>query len=444
MNIMDALNKAAIMAVDIVWGWPLVIYIGVIGIILTVALGLIQFRYFITAWRSMFKPSAGSSKADMTPFQAFLNALSASLGNGSIAGMATAVYAGGPGAAFWIFIIGLLNMVLRFAEVFLSLSFKPTSGLLGGPMVYLQKVPGGKVLPWIYAFFCLLLSFASGNAMQANSMSLGLTRILGLQPLTIACILLMFMMYVMLGGASRIVYISDRIVPVKVGLFFVSSLIVLAYHYQALIPALNLIVTSAFSMSSVAGAAGGIGMQHAMRFGISRVSNASEAGIGTAAILFGATGSKHPVKDGIMSMLGPFISANLVCFSIILMIVASGVWNSGLTSTPLTSAAFETVFGVAGGWIVTFLSITFGLGVLVAYAYIARVCWLFLTKDRWLNVYNLLFCAITFLGAIAKVDLIWNSIDLAVAGLLVINLFACLWLLPVIKKGVTDFKKTCS
>lgn len=429
---------------SLLW-WPTIVFFVAVACIIMIALNFIQFRYFLEAWRLLLFPRKlkGADKADMTPFQAFLNALSTSLGNGSIGGMATAIFSGGPGAALWIFIYGLLGMSIRYCEVYLSTAFGVkhwANSVVGGPMVYLSKVPGGKFLPYLYALFCFFLALTMGNAMQANTIRLGCVRILGVPNLLVAVILLAFILYVMLGGAKRIVALSDKIVPIKVGVFFLSALIVLCYHYAALIPALILIVKAAFTPQAVFGGALGFSVQQAIRFGIYRTLNASEAGLGTAAVIFGGSGSKEPVRDGIMSMLSTFISSNLVCFSVALMIIASGVWNNGQTSLDLTITAYETVFGAAGGWIVTFLSISFGLGVLVSYAYIARSCWLFLSQGRFVMVCNGIFCLATFWGALARVELIWNITDLINTALLMVNMFGILMLLPTTKRDLKQFE----
>lgn len=440
------LNDYILLINSVVWGWPLLIFIGVSSLVVTIALGGVQLRYFFRSWHLALKPQKQEkdAHADMSSFQAFLNALSSSLGNGSLAGTATAVVAGGPGAAFWVFVFGLLSMSFRFCEVYLSAYFgghQSAGGVVGGPMVYLGKIPGKRFLPYIYALFCIFLSLVSGNAMQANSIRLGMVRLFNLDPLIIAVLLLVFMIYVMMGGAQRIIAVSDKIVPVKVGVFFGSMIIALAYHYQAIIPALQLIFEYAFTTKAAMGAAIGYSMQSAIRFGVSRSLNASEAGLGTAAVIFGGSTSKNPVNDGIMGMLSSFISANLVCFSLMVLIVASGVWESGLDSINLTIAAYETVFGSLGAWIVTFLTMSFGLGVLVAYAYIGRACWLFLTNGRCMILFNLMYSSMAFFGAIAQVALVWNSVDLVNAGLVMMNLFAILMLLPLIKKGLASYQK---
>jgi AGCS family alanine or glycine:cation symporter len=437
------LNDLIVSLNHIIWGWPLLLYILIIAIAATLFFNFIQFREFFNAWGLMLFPDSSVEKGDMTPFQAFLNALSSAVGNGSIAGIATAIYAGGPGAAFWVFAFGLLSMALRFAEVFLSNYFPAITGAhstIGGPMIYLQKAPGGKFLSFAFAFFLLFLGFTSGSAMQANSIRLGFTRTFGISPLVTAFILLAFIAYVVAGGAKRIVKVSDAIVPVKVGLFFVTALIILFYHWQSLLPAFKLIFAGALYPHAIAGGATGFMIQHAMRYGIARSVNATEAGLGTAGVLFGGTGSNQPIKNGIMSMLSVFISMNIV-FMIALIIIASGVWNNGETSLDLTISAYETVFGSFGRCVVTFLALTFGVGVMVSYSYIARSCWLFLTSGNFETIFKILFCSVVFLGAIADVDVVWNATDLVNGGLLIINLFGIAWFLPLIRQKLQESKQ---
>lgn len=430
------------------WGWPLVLFMVFNAVLTTFALDFVQIRYFIDSWKNVLWPEE-QKKVDVelyiTPFQAFINTLSASIGNGSTAGMATAMYSGGPGAAFWIFIIGFFNMAIRFAEVYASTVFidRSAAGVFrGGPMVFLKRVPGSSFLSILYAFFCLLTSFVAGSGMQCNSMCLGIQRITGLDKYFIATLLFFMILYIMLGGAERIISFSKKVIPIKVGLFFLSTIIVLGYHYATIGQAINIIMASAFTFKAINGALIGHTMQNALRFGLSRSLSATEAGLGTAGVLFGATATQHPVKSGIMAMASIFISNHLVCVPLLLIYVSSGVWNSGLTSTALTSAAYETVFGSAGAWIVTFLSITFGLGVLVSYAYIGRECWNFFTGGKFLWVYNSIYCLMAFVGALTKVDIIWSAVDIANAGMLIINLYGLLFILPQARRAIKEYEKT--
>ena len=431
---------------EIMWGWPLIIFVILAGIIMTCALDFVQVRYFFQAWKFLLTPEKKDhqSKNYISPLQAFVNTLSASVGNGSIAGMATAMHSGGPGAALWIFIMGFINMAIRFAEVYASTSIidKSSFGALrGGPMVYLQRVPGGTLLPYVYSFFCLMLTFIGGNIIQCNSMGLGIERITHMSPSIIAMGMFILLLYIMLGGSQRIIAISDKIVPIKVGLFFIATLIVLMYHASNLFNALQIIIASAFTSQAIAGGIMGYAVQDAIRYGMARSLNATEAGLGTASIFFGATGSTHPMRDSIMSMLSTFISYHLVCTVLMIVFVASGAWTSGLTSTPLTIAAYETVFGQAGAWLVTFLSLTFGLGVLVAYAYIGLENWLFLFKGRGKLVYSIVYCCLAFLGPLGKVAILWDLNDIIIAGLIITNLYGLLWLLPKIRAGLKKYQQ---
>lgn len=425
---------------DTLWGLPLTIFVVAVGLITTVCLSGIQFRKFFSSWSLIFAKDE-NTVGEISPLQAFVNALSASLGNGSIAGIAVAVQAGGPGAVFWIFVIGFLGMILRFAEVYLA-TFQAGPAVdgrvLGGPFIYLSRIPGGTFLPYIYALFCLLYGCASGGAMQANAITGALTTVASISPLTISIVLTLFVLYVLLGGAQRIATVSDYIVPLKVILFFSSCSAVILYHWASLPAAFSLIFKSAFQPQALGGALLGVTVQQLFRLSLTRAVNASEAGLGTAAIIYGSTGTNNPLKSSLSAMLSTFISVNLVCTMVALSIVVSGVWNSGATGSVLTSLAFQTVFGTIGGWIVTALSVLFGVGVFVAYSFIGRECWLFLTGNRFVHGFTLLFCAAAFIGGIIDISVVWAAIDIINAGCLIINLFGILWLLPLLRARVND------
>ena len=430
---------------DLLIGWPLIFYVLPISIICTIATRFIQVRYFVAAWRYTLFPAKieKHNASDMSPVQAFINTLNISIGNGSVAGMATAIYSGGPGAAFWVVAISVLLMSVRFAEVYLSTYFgaKVQKGtVLGGPMLYLRQVVAGRALAIIYAVCCCAFGLLVGNAVQANSIGLSVQTTFGIPALVSALVMLAFIVYVLTGGASRIVSLSQRIVPIKVFVFFVSAVALLIYHYQSLIPALSLIMRSAFSPLALSGGILGFSVQQAMRYGISRSILATESGLGTAAILFGKTGSTGPVRDAIMSMLGTFVSM-LVCFMISLVIVASGVWHNGLTSTALTISAYETLFGAAGGLLVTFLSISFGIGVMVSYAYITQAAWRTLITDPRGLFFMIAYSLFTFMGPLIDVSLLWSWCDLATVSMLLINLFGIMYLLPRIRTGIASFER---
>lgn len=425
--------------------WPLLICFVGTAIITTICLKGIPFKKFFTRFFSLLKISGDTAKAgaEITPLQAFLNALSTSLGNGAIAGIAAAIHLGGPGAGFWIFVAGFFCMILRFAEVYLATSFASlslTGRVLGGPFLYLKGLPGGTILPFIYAVFCLGYAVIGGCAMQCNSITNALVSVSGIPTFVVASALVLFVLYSLIGGAERIITISSYVIPVKVIMFFVFCSGVLIYHWQALLPAIHLMIQAAFSPEAVLGATFGLSIQRICSIGLIRTINASEAGLGTAAVIYGSTGSSSPETDGLSSMLGTFISTNLACFMVALAIVASGVWTSGADGSALTALAFETAFGTFGGWIVVSLTVLLGIGVFVTCGFVGRQCWLYLTNDRFEIGFSILFCLAALWGSISNVAVVFGVLDLIVAGCLFINLYGILWLLPFIRKQLTPTK----
>lgn len=436
---------------DMVWSLPFLSFIVGVGCIVTVALNFIQVRNFFKSWRLVLggpdeNPKTGAgAKGDMSPFQAFLNALSVSVGNGSLAGIGAAIYMGGPGAAFWMFLIGFLLMAIRFAEVFLGVSFTHLGSQsgdvkLGGPFLYIDKLPMGNVLATLYAAACLFYGVVSGCAMQCNSISTSVYDGLGVSTYIVGALLGAFVLYVMFGGAKRIVQVSQALVPVKVGLFFITMIMVLGYHWANLIPALSLIIKSAFNPAAASGAVVGITLQRLFAVAASRTINATEAGLGTAAVFYANTGSDRPLNDGTSSMLSTFIGNNVVNTMVALAIVASGVWDKGYNGAGAVVAAYKTVFGVPGGWLVALLAITFGMGVFVAYGYVTRQCWLYLTHGRFSNFFSCVFASVAFFGSIAKIQLVWTVVDIAVAFCLLLNLSAILYLIPYMRAHVLGDK----
>lgn len=421
---------------DFICGWPLLIYVAAISIIYTIALKGLQFTHLGTALKATIFPTQTpeQQQAGMSPFHAFMNTINSNLGNGVIAGVATAIYSGGPGAAFWFVVFGFILMTVRFGEVYLSAlcaSQETSHSTLGGPMLYLKKIPGGAYLPHIYAIACVIYGLIGGNIIQSNSMAISLSATWGIAPLITGVGLLLFVLYILFGGADRIAKISLSIVPVKVIVFMFSSMAVLCVHYKSLLPALCLIVKSGLGYQPLVGGIIGFSFQQMIAAGMSRSIFATESGLGSAAIMFGSAGNNNAVQNGFMGMISTFIST---CIGLIvaLCIVASGVWNTGLTSTALTIASFETVFGSYGGWIVSFLAISFGLGVMVSYAYVVRSAWMFITHNRFLMAFNITYSLCALAGAIAAVDFVWDLAGVILAIMLFINMYGLLVLLPKI------------
>ncbi|MCL5436704.1 MAG: alanine:cation symporter family protein [Candidatus Dependentiae bacterium] len=429
----------------VLWLWPVPVFLLLGGIATSFAFGFPQIRYFFTSLGYVLFPKKADGEVGQTlsPIQAFFSALGAVLGNGSLVGMAGAMYTGGPGGAIWLLIFGLVAMPIRFAEVFVSSIFtvETEHGRRGGPMVYLARVPGGRFLPHVFSFLCLVYCLVSASMMQSNAMGAGITHITGLSSWIVAAIIFGFLLYIMLGGAQRVIRFAEAIAPVKVILFLLVTSIVIIYFLPNLLLSLKLMVTSACSTKALMGGLAGHCMQTAMRAGIGRAINAGEVGLGTSSVMFGATGGKDPVRSSIMSM-ALVVTIELVCFFIMLAFTVSGTWNSGADAMPLVIATYSTVFGWLGAWVATAISVLFGVGTLVGYGFIGRECWLFLSKGKAEWLFILLYVIMAPLGVMLSAGLVWNLVDLVVDALLFCNLYGVFYLIPQMRRKWREYGKT--
>jgi len=425
---------------ELIYGWPIMLFIIVISCLFMIALRAIQVRYFCRAFKTIIYPSSSNTlTTTISPFHAFINTVNSNLGNAIIAGIATAIYAGGPGALFWFVCFGIVLMAVRFIEVYASTWYasreKEKSTMFSGPMLYLQFVPGGSFLPYLYALFCVFYGLIGGNLIQANSMAVSLAATWGISSLYTGVILCLFVIYIFFGGAEQVKRISMNMVPLKVAVFIVATMVILLFHYKFLGAAICLIIKSAFNPQALHGGIIGFSFQHMIAAGISRSIIATESGLGSAAILFGSTGNNDAMQNGLMGMVSTFVSIS-IGFIVGLCIVVSQVYNSGLNSTALTVAAFDTVFGMYGGWIVSFLSVSFGCGVMVSYAYVVQSAWKVLASDRYKLVLILLYSACALMGAVATVDVVWYLADIILFLMLAINLYGLLMLLPQLRRSI--------
>jgi AGCS family alanine or glycine:cation symporter len=433
-----------------IWSFPFLIAFLGLCIFATFFLRFVQIRYFMESLRSLFSANASdknSEAGELTSLQAFVNTLGGNIGNGSLSGVPVAISVGGPGSLFWLLVMSTFAVALRYAEVYLGMIFigKERFGRAkGGPMLYLSMLPGGYFLSYAFAFFCLAYAFICGNVVQCNSVAAAVQKSWNIDVYYTSIVVVAFIGYVLLGGSNRIVQALDKLVPVKVALFFLSALYVLVYHYQAIAGALYLVCSSALKTEAVFGGGLAFTLQKMMATGFQRGIFVHEAGLGTAAVPFGETGGKQPVKDGLMSMLGVYINTHIVCLMVGLCVIASGVWNNGETGSALIISSYQTAFGQYGAWIITFLVVNFGVSVLVSYAYVGRICWNFLTNGKWSTAFIALYTLAAFAGSVMDVKLAWSSSDLVTAGLFVINISGLIWFMNKIKKDLFDYENVNS
>lgn len=400
-------------ASDLLFGpWTVAALLG-IGLFLTVRFRFVQLaslRQAVAALRS------GRSEGDgvLTPFQSFTTALAASIGTGNIAGVATAVVSGGPGALFWLWAYGLVAAAIKFAEAVLGVRYRQAAAerLSAGPMHYLKSGLGLPRLGLVYALLAGLGALSTTPFAQPNSVALVLESQLGLPKLASGLALAALVWLVVIGGVRSIGRAAEKLAPLKVLLYLAGGLAVIVVFAERLPQVLALVLREAFSLRAGVGSAAGIGMLVAMRYGLARGMYANEAGYGTAAVAYGTARSTRPVLQGhaavVEVLIVTFVTSTISGLSLLL----TGVWRSGLTSTAAVATAFELALGPTGGALVTFCACLFGYTTLIGWAYYGEQCLAYVLGNRIVVPYRWIYCSLVVLGATARVDFVWAWGDL--------------------------------
>ena len=426
------------------WSLPSLLCIFGISIYITLQLRFVQLRYFLKSISFITsKPDSKNVSNGLTPTQAFFNTLGTNIGNGSLAGMSVAMSSGGPGAVVWLLILATLSMPLRFAEVCLGTYFidkLKINNVNGGPMAYMSLLPGGAIWSYVFCFLILCIMLINGNLTQCNTVGLTVFKSLNINEYLTAFFVLAFITYIFLGGAHRVIKVVNILVPFKVGIFLLTLIIILIYHYKAIPHSLYLMLSSAINPQALFGGSLGFAFQKVVSVGFQQEVFASEAGMGTAAVAFGEAKGKSSVENGILAMLGVFINIHVVCFLVALCLVASGVWNNGLTSSALAITAYETVFGKLGSFIILFLVINLAISVVVASIYGGKQCWNFLFSGKYSYLFPIVYSSMSFLGTCIDVTLTWRLSSLICALALTVNLLGLLWSLNIIKKELKEYR----
>lgn len=406
------------------WGWgpdflggvPLMVILLLgTGVVLTVATGAVQARLLGLGFKltlgGAFKGKV-SGEGDITPFQALMTALAATVGNGNIAGVATAVASGGPGAAFWMVVTAVFGMATKYAECLLGVKFRqkmPDGTMRGGPMDYCAQGiggPAGKALATIFAAFAVICTLVgTGNPFQTNAMALALRTQAGIPQWITGVVVTLLVGLVVLGGIKRIGSVAGAFVPFMILFYFLGCITILLVNIADVPAALSTIVRSALDPQAVFGGAIGIAVMHAVRFGVARGILSNESGLGTAAIAQAAGRSKSPVESGLVGMMGTFIDTIIVCTMTATVLTVTGVYRQGeafggeLTSSAMTAEAFNTLHP-SGGIVVAIASLLFGISTLFGWCYYGEMCAKYLAGPRISTPYRILFIIIMFLGSL--------------------------------------------
>ncbi|MBB6088568.1 alanine/glycine:cation symporter family protein [Wenzhouxiangella marina] len=431
----------------IVWGPTFMVLLVGTGIYLTIRLGFFQFRHLGHAWKHsfgrLFSREIDTDDGAISPFQAVTSAMAATIGVGNIAGVATAIAVGGPGAIFWMWMVALVGMATKMAEATLGMKYRHVDAdghVSGGVFYYIEKGlgPNWKWLAVIYAFLAGLAAFGIGNMVQSNTMAQALETGFGLPPWVTGFALVVLVGVVTLGGISRIAVTAEKVVPIMAVAYLIGALVILAMNYTEIPGALKLIVSSAFSPAPAVGGFAGASVAMAIRYGIARGIFSNEAGLGSASIVH-AQARNIPFRQGFWGVWEVFIDTLVVCTMTALVILVTGVVDTGLNGADLTSAAFSTGLPGPGGYVIIVAIAFFAYTTMLTWNFYGEKSWEYLFGRKVVVPYRLIFLVFVFLGAVGALELVWDVADTFNGLMAAPNLIALVLLGGVMAKEKMDY-----
>jgi len=409
----ESVRRAILWASDAVWGpWTMGLLFGT-GLFLTLRLRFVQVVRFREALRTMVPAAEVGARGALSPFQAFMTALAATIGTGNIAGVATAVVSGGPGAVFWIWCYGFFATAIKFTEAVLGIRYRSLSKerLSAGPMHYLRDGMGLPRLGWAYALVAGVAALTTTPFTQPNSMADVLRSQLGIPTWLSGTAIALLAWLVIIGGVQSIGRVAEKLSPLKVFLYLGGGLTTIVVHRGHLLEVLALILREAFTVEGALGGTAGVGMMVAMRYGLARGIYANEAGYGTAAVVYGTARSERPVQQGLNAVMEVFIVSFVTSSISALTVLVSGAWRSGETGAALVARAFGTAIP-GGGYVVAFCVVLFGYTTLIGWSYYGEQFLEHVFGPRVTVPYRWIYCGLVVFGALGKVDTIWAWGDL--------------------------------
>ncbi len=360
----------------------------------------------------MFEKTEGG-EGEITPFQAVATALAATVGTGNIAGVATAIASGGPGAVFWMWLSALVGMTTKFAEVVLAVKYREVSEdgrYLGGPMYYIKNGMNNKPLAAIFAIFAALAAFGIGNLTQANSVAASLQESFSIPPMVTGIVLMALTGLVILGGIKRIAQVTEKLVPFMAVIYILGGVFIMIMNAKALPAAFGLIFSGAFTTQAAVGGFAGAAMKKAIQMGMARGVFSNEAGLGSAPIAHAAATTDNPVRQGLWGVFEVFVDTIIICTITALTIIASGVWNNGSSGAALTTQAFDSTIP-GGGYIVSIGVMLFAFSTLIGWSYYGERSAEYLFGPKAITPYRIIFIPFIYIGAVGGLEVIWDIAD---------------------------------
>lgn len=432
-------------ASDIVWGLPMIVLLLGTGIFYTFRLRGLQFTKLFKGLRIAFiERTEKGAIGDISHLQALMTALAATVGVGNIAGVATAISVGGPGALFWMWMTGLVGMVTKYAEAVLAVKYREqdkNGNMCGGPMYYISN---GLKMPWLgvlFAVFTAIATFGIGDMVQSNTVAQSLlTSPLKIPVAYTGIFLTIATAVVILGGIKRIAKTATFLVPFMVTVYFLAALAIIIMKIDIVPRVLWLVMRTAFVPQAAVGGFMGATLKMVIQKGVSRGIFSNESGLGSAPIAAAAAKTKEPVRQALVSMTQTFIDTIVVCTLTGLVILLTGAWKTGKTGAELTSYAFGIGLpGDIGMWVVTLGLILFAYSTLVGWGYYGEKAMEYLFGMKVIFPYRIAFCIFVYIGAVVKLDLVWSFSDVANALMAMPNLIGLIFLSGVVVKETNDW-----
>ena len=431
-----------------IWGpFTLILILGT-GIFLSLGLKGFTLTYIAVAFKQLFSKEEDSSSGEISSFQSLTTALSATVGTGNIAGVATAIFVGGPGAIFWMWVSAIFGMATKFAEAFLAIKYREKNELgetIGGPMYYIKNGLTSKFIVFAYLFAAagMIAALGIGNGVQVNSVSQVINNEFGFSTFSIGIVIAILVALVILGGIKSIGNITSKLVPVMSLVYILGGLLIIILNSSQVGYVFNLIVTSAFTSTAATGGFAGATVWMALRYGVARGVFSNEAGLGSSPIAHAAAKTNNPVKQGMISMLEPLIDTLIVCTITAFVILMSNQWVGEINGAVLTVASFENLLA-NGKYIVIFGLILFSFSTIIGWSYYGEKCVEFLFGSGVIIYYRILWIIIIPVAASIELNLMWLIADIMNGLMSIPNLIALILLAPVIfrqtSKSIGSFK----
>lgn len=441
---METVSQALTWLNGIVWGVPMLVLILGIGLYLTVGLRLRSVLRLPLSLAFLWRGRTAEGKGEISPFNALMTELSACIGTGNIAGVATAIFLGGPGAIFWMWMTALLGMATKYAEAVLAVRYREQDSrgeYVGGPMYYITNGlgPRWRWLAILFALFASIAGFGIGNMVQANSVAHAIKSSLNIPEWVTGAVLVVLAGLVLIGGIKRLGAVAGKLVPFMAIAYIGAGTAALIVNYATIPEAFGLIFSHAFSPIAATGGFAGAAVWAAMQFGVARGVFSNEAGLGSAPIAHAAAQTKGPVSQGLVAMIGPFIDTILVCSFTALVILTSGAWTGGETGAALTGKAFELALPGVGHYVMTFALTLFAFTTILGWSYYSERSLEYLFGVRIITPFRVVWCLAIFVGATIELAFVWLVADTLNALMAIPNLIALALLSPIVFKLTAEF-----